>query len=873
LRSALAAVVVLTALVLVPQQRASADASYLGTVTGASVVDGSTYNVQTIPTGAHGLAFGPGIDDNGGLLYIRQKDGVSSFPQFEIAGATPGGSVAALSPRLNFGNYTLATDPATGDLFVPLNDLTSDDGGLERVTRDGTVVWKAATCPDADVDGAYTLMPLADGSLGFVTAPCNDPYQYAFRKIDPSTGATVWERTATELGLSFVTTVAPFDGGVVLTDHDKFVFLDLAGNVLGTQSDVESGSYSTGYSHAGRLWRLWLGDVFTPRPSNGCRVATLLSVTAAQLARFADFDLSLDFCPNELQTLPDGSAVVIGLADRPGGGTDVALARVATDGDVVWQGRVPLDNIHSSFGEIPTLGVDSAGRLLLRPATGLPCSSDSTNSCWGARYIVIDGYSGDVVVTHDVQTDVPTTTTPVIGSPNATFAGGRVYDLAGNNTLLSVPVPELAKRYPESRYAVGQPFSDGSLTLTVSPTSGPTGTSFGFSYRCRGANQLSIVDSLGNSVTSGVSIDLPVSSNGTDYTQAATINVPGTYKGRIACGSATADSAVITVSGRKYVALGDSYSAGEGVDPYFRDGFDLTTDVQTGRVDNRCHRSTRAYAEYITPSWATKSFYQLASGNVDPGTSRRNLNKYGSDMNIRATSDATWDFLACSGATTWNVLPTSQGGYPQSETGGYREIHTQLDYPYVDNKAALITITIGGNDIGFADFLRTCGMSSCYTAANEAMIRQRITDLEPQLVKTYQAIQAKAPGARLLAVGYPNLFPETLLEQSCRGLTLFGGEQDFLRAMGDLLNDAVASAAQEVGAEYVDVRPIFAGHEVCGSQGGWLNGVSFTGKIFNPLTGKFVKRLDDESFHPNEFGQRLGYAAAIQAFLAAHPAP
>jgi hypothetical protein len=489
--------------------------------------------------------------------------------------------------------------------------------------------------------------------------------------------------------------------------------------------------------------------------------------------------------------------------------------------------------------------------------TSIPLVPEDDNSTW-------DAYLYDVSSQSYYRLSTVT-------YPDIDVAGAAITDdgqTAIYTTTLSFGISSLYQRTG----AVDPP-PPPPLTVSVSPSSGPTGTSFGFTYSCSTTAQLSIVDANGNPVTEGVSIGLAVSGNGVDYSQGVTINPPGIYKGRITCGSAVSDSSDITVVGRKYVALGDSYSAGEGVDPYFRDGFHLRTDVQTGKVDNRCHRSTRAYAEYISPSWSTESYYKLASGNVHPGSSRRNLNKYGSDMNIRATSEATWDFLACSGATTWNVLPTIQGGYPQSETGGYREIHTQLDYPYVDDNTALITITIGGNDVGFSDVVSECAISNCYTVERAAQLRQRITDTKLQLVKTYEAIRAKAPNARILVVGYPQLFPASGVEQGCTKLVPWLGEMGMLRALDDHLNDTIKVATEEANAsiEFVDVRDAFAGHEVCGSKGEWLNGVSFTGKIFNPLTGKFVKRLDDESFHPNEFGQRLGYAAAIQEFLTTQP--
>lgn len=62
------------------------------------------------------------------------------------------------------------------------------------------------------------------------------------------------------------------------------------------------------------------------------------------------------------------------------------------------------------------------------------------------------------------------------------------------------------------------------------------------------------------------------------------------------------------------------------------------------------------------------------------------------------------------------------------------------------------------------------------------------------------------------------------------------------------MNDVIDQAASRAGVDFVDVAAAFAGHEVCGGRGAWINGTRTT-TLSRGLT-------DDESFHPTLEGQR-----------------
>lgn len=142
-----------------------------------------------------------------------------------------------------------------------------------------------------------------------------------------------------------------------------------------------------------------------------------------------------------------------------------------------------------------------------------------------------------------------------------------------------------------------------------------------------------------------------------------------------------------------YVALGDSYSSGVGAGSYISSSGD-------------CKRSTKAYP-YL---WAA------------------------------ANSPSSFNFTACSGARTGDVL-ASQMGPLGAGTG-------------------LVSVSVGGNDAGFADVMTTCVLqsdSNCLSRINTAKAYVDST-LPGQLDKVYSAISAKAPAAHVVVLGYPRFY-------------------------------------------------------------------------------------------------------------------
>jgi len=189
------------------------------------------------------------------------------------------------------------------------------------------------------------------------------------------------------------------------------------------------------------------------------------------------------------------------------------------------------------------------------------------------------------------------------------------------------------------------------------------------------------------------------------------------------------------------------------------------------------------------------------------------------------------NFRACSGATVADVSATQLSALSSS--------------------TRYVTISVGGNDAGFADVLTECALpgwaSNCGGAVDGA---QRIINgtLPGRLSTLYAAIRSRAPAAKVVVVGYPRL----LMGEDCNAATWFSpSEETRLNQTADLLNSRLAAAASAQGFAFANPTSRFVGHAVCDSTE-WINGLSY------PVS---------ESYHPNRAGHSSGYAPLVSPLL------
>ncbi|MFJ9812204.1 SGNH/GDSL hydrolase family protein [Streptomyces sp. NPDC101158] len=187
-----------------------------------------------------------------------------------------------------------------------------------------------------------------------------------------------------------------------------------------------------------------------------------------------------------------------------------------------------------------------------------------------------------------------------------------------------------------------------------------------------------------------------------------------------------------------------------------------------------------------------------------------------------ANSPSSFAFTACSGARTGDVTANQLG-----------PLSTATD---------LVSLTIGGNDAGFADVMTTCVLQSEATCINRVNQAKSYVDttLPGKLDAVYTAISNKAPNARVVVLGYPRFYK---LSGSCiAGLS--ENERSAINGASDYLNAATAKRAADHGFTFASVAPAFTGHEICSSSA-WLHSVNWLNI--------------GESYHPTASGQSGGY--------------
>lgn len=298
-----------------------------------------------------------------------------------------------------------------------------------------------------------------------------------------------------------------------------------------------------------------------------------------------------------------------------------------------------------------------------------------------------------------------------------------------------------------------------------------------------------------------------------------------------------------TQLGASFVAMGDSYSSGEGSNNYDID-------------DSRCHRSSDAYAFYIAEELELDEPFMAA----------------------------------CSGAVTDDINPSDPNAIGQIDMIGLT-----TDY---------VTLTLGGNDVGFTTVLKGCAdyldNNGYFCSSNPDVsvpLSERMTALaglrDPQLAplkvpdtdkdihpiaQVLTEIANMAPNAKIYVAGYPKLFGQQSTfsydyEEDAPGgyscivnsAPLYDGEVRiglndaiWINTQTEALNTIISNAVEDVnllGKDVYYVPPTnFDTHGLCDSSTAWINDIDFVSGSLTPKS---------ESFHPNPTGMAFGYGNAF----------
>ncbi|SHG64383.1 GDSL-like Lipase/Acylhydrolase family protein [Jatrophihabitans endophyticus] len=213
--------------------------------------------------------------------------------------------------------------------------------------------------------------------------------------------------------------------------------------------------------------------------------------------------------------------------------------------------------------------------------------------------------------------------------------------------------------------------------------------------------------------------------------------------------------------------------------------------------------------------------YVDSSGSCD-----RSTNAY-SQVWADAHSPASYTSVACSGATTADVVADQLSALSATTT--------------------LVSITIGGNDEDFAGVMKDCNLKSDDTCVSEidAAEADARSALSGKLDSLFAQIRDRSPDAELVVLNYPDFYD---LDADCVGLSQT--KRTKIDEGIDVLSTVLSGAASRAGATFADVRPAFAGHEIC-DDNRWLHSVNFADFGI--------------SYHPTEDGHRSAYYPTFAA--------
>lgn len=229
---------------------------------------------------------------------------------------------------------------------------------------------------------------------------------------------------------------------------------------------------------------------------------------------------------------------------------------------------------------------------------------------------------------------------------------------------------------------------------------------------------------------------------------------------------------------------------------------------------------------------------------------QRSSNNYPS-LVARSSAATTLTDVTCSGATTADMTTPQGTAAPQLDA--------------VNRHTDLVTLTIGGNDIGFTTVMGTCAKLSAtdpagapcrdhLTGSGTDQVTESIAATAPKVAAVIRGIHHRAPHARVVLVGYPDIFPEDGVGCTSASVPLAAGDFAYLRDKEKELNSMLARQARLGGAKYVNTYAPTVGHDLCAPVGErWIE--------------TFAPQSPAAPLHPNAWGESA-MAAAVKPALA-----
>ena len=268
-----------------------------------------------------------------------------------------------------------------------------------------------------------------------------------------------------------------------------------------------------------------------------------------------------------------------------------------------------------------------------------------------------------------------------------------------------------------------------------------------------------------------------------------------------------------------YMALGDSFSSGEGEYDYV---------AGTSAAENQCHLSPRSYPYLAASALGISDFHSVACSGAKSG------DYYSKQSNQNRVS----------GSPLGDWIP------------GYRP---QGDYFELSGKTSVVTISVIGNDIGFSDKLKRCLLvaDSCFHYKEDRQniaseIYSKFSTLR-QLYKNIKTDSGDPDNVKVYVLGYPQILGTG---SSCGANVPFDQEErQMAQGLISYLDAVIKAATVSAGVQYIDVEHAFDGHRLCESSPFAVNGLSVDREAIHNLSD--LANVANSSFHPDPLGHQL----------------
>lgn len=310
----------------------------------------------------------------------------------------------------------------------------------------------------------------------------------------------------------------------------------------------------------------------------------------------------------------------------------------------------------------------------------------------------------------------------------------------------------------------------------------------------------------------------------------------------------TLAAAGFQAEGLSYLALGDSYTSGEGeTDDKFY-AIDTNTDYE------KCHLSERSYP-FV----------------------------YGLQLGLPI---ATVKSVACSGASSGDIIGSDDNYWGQAKRLGSGGLNLSDDERRTRQAEALnsftpgrvhqlafvekynpqlITVGIGGNDSGLFGKLAACAMpGDCEWTSEKgkAQTIKEINSLESKLVATYRKIKQAAPNSLIYSVNYPEVINTSGHCDTLTAAMFSSDERQLIDKSIVRINDVIDQAAVEAGIKVLDIEASFVGHRLCDDSKQPAVSDLRLGDDFGPTD--WLSVIGNETFHPTPYGHELIAGAIYQ---------